>query len=245
MGKNKLQKFADMREFTNVYEFATFNDSRQECELKGHWGEKVFGNNHPIVLELGCGKGEYTVGLARKYTDKNFIGIDIKGARMWTGAKEAIEEHISNAAFLRTHIEFIETFFGPEEISEIWLTFPDPQMKKVTKRLTSSGFLKLYGRILRDNGLIHLKTDSTFMFTYTTELVRLNNYPVIFQTDNLYHSGLDDDILSIKTYYEQQWLSRGIDIKYIQFQLVKKETITEPDIEIEPDSYRSFGRNRR
>src|SRR5574344_1781470 len=155
MGKNKLQKFADMREFTNVYEFATFNDSRQECELKGHWGEKVFGNNHPIVLELGCGKGEYTVGLARKYTDKNFIGIDIKGARMWTGAKEAIEEHISNAAFLRTHIEFIETFFGPEEISEIWLTFPDPQMKKVTKRLTSSGFLKLYGRILRDNGLIH------------------------------------------------------------------------------------------
>lgn len=164
---------------------------------------------------------------------------------MWTGAKEAIEEHISNAAFLRTHIEFIETFFGPEEISEIWLTFPDPQMKKVTKRLTSSGFLKLYGRILRDNGLIHLKTDSTFMFTYTTELVRLNNYPVIFQTDNLYHSGLDDDILSIKTYYEQQWLSRGIDIKYIQFQLVKKETITEPDIEIEPDSYRSFGRNRR
>lgn len=245
MGKNKLQKFADMREFTNVYEFATFNNSRQECELKGHWGEKVFGNNHPIVLELGCGKGEYTVGLARKYTDKNFIGIDIKGARMWTGAKEAIEEHISNAAFLRTHIEFIETFFGPEEISEIWLTFPDPQMKKVTKRLTSSGFLKLYGRILRDNGLIHLKTDSTFMFTYTTELVRLNNYPVIFQTDNLYHSGLDDDILSIKTYYEQQWLSRGIDIKYIQFQLVKKETITEPDIEIEPDSYRSFGRNRR
>jgi len=245
MGKNKLQKFADMREFTNVYEFATFDDSRQECELKGHWGEKVFGNNHPIVLELGCGKGEYTVGLAQKYTDKNFIGIDIKGARMWTGAKQAIEENITNAAFLRTHIEFIETFFGPEEISEIWLTFPDPQMKKVTKRLTSSGFLKLYGRILRDNGLIHLKTDSQFMFTYTTEIVRINNYPVVVQTDNLYHSGLNDDILSIKTYYEQQWLSRGIDIKYIQFQLVKKETITEPDLEIEPDSYRSFGRNRR
>lgn len=245
MGKNKLQKFADMREFTNVYEFATLNDRLQECELKGHWGEKVFGNNHPIVLELGCGKGEYTVGLARKYTDKNFIGIDIKGARMWTGAKQAIEENISNAAFLRTHIEFIDTFFGPEEISEIWLTFPDPQMKKVTKRLTSSGFLRLYGRILRENGLIHLKTDSQFMFTYTTELVRLNNFPVIFQTDNLYHSGLNDDILSIKTYYEQQWLSRGIDIKYIKFNFVNKETISEPDIEIEPDSYRSFGRNRR
>jgi len=245
MGKNKLQKFADLREFTNVYEFATLEDSLQECELKGHWGEKVFGNNHPIVLELGCGKGEYTVGLARKYTDKNFIGIDIKGARMWTGAKQAIEENISNAAFLRTHIEFIEAFFGPEEISEIWLTFPDPQMKKVTKRLTSSGFLSLYGRILRENGLIHLKTDSQFMFTYTTELVRLNDFPIIFQTDNLYHSGLNDDILSIKTYYEQQWLSRGIDIKYIKFNFVNKETISEPNLEIEPDSYRSFGRNRR
>lgn len=245
MGKNKLQKFADLREFTNVYEFATLEDSLQECELKGHWGEKVFGNNHPIVLELGCGKGEYTVGLARKYTDKNFIGIDIKGARMWTGAKQAIEENISNAAFLRTHIEFIDAFFGPEEISEIWLTFPDPQMKKVTKRLTSTGFLRLYGRILRENGLIHLKTDSQFMFTYTTELVRLNDFPVIFQTDDLYHSGLNDDILSIKTYYEQQWLSRGIDIKYIKFNFVNKETISEPDIEIEPDSYRSFGRNRR
>jgi len=245
MGKNKLQKFADMREFTNVYEFATQEDRLKECELKGHWGEKVFGNNHPIVLELGCGKGEYTVGLARKYTDKNFIGIDIKGARMWTGAKQAMEENISNAAFLRTQIEFIDAFFGPEEISEIWLTFPDPQMKKVTKRLTSSGFLKLYGRILREKGLIHLKTDSQFMFTYTTELVRINDFPVIFQTDNLYHSGLNDDILSIKTYYEQQWLSRGIDIKYINFYFVNKETISEPDIEIEPDSYRSFGRNRK
>lgn len=245
MGKNKLEKFADLREFTNVYEFATLEDSLQECELKGHWGEKVFGNNHPIVLELGCGKGEYTVGLARKYTDKNFIGIDIKGARMWTGAKQAIEENISNAAFLRTHIEFIDAFFGPEEISEIWLTFPDPQMKKVTKRLTSSGFLRLYSRILRENGLIHLKTDSQFMFTYTRELVRINDFPVIFQTDNLYHSGLNDDILSIKTYYEQQWLSRGIDIKYIKFNFVNKEAISEPDIEIEPDSYRSFGRNRR
>lgn len=245
MGKNKLEKFADLHEFTNVYELATLEDSLQECELKGHWGEKVFGNNHPIVLELGCGKGEYTVELARKYTDKNFIGIDIKGARMWTGAKQAIEENISNAAFLRTHIEFIEAFFGPEEISEIWLTFPDPQMKKVTKRLTSTGFLRLYGRILRENGLIHLKTDSQFMFTYTTELVRINDFPVIFQTDDLYHSGLNDDILSIKTYYEQQWLSRGIDIKYIKFNFVNKETISEPDIEIEPDSYRSFGRNRR
>ncbi len=245
MGKNKLEKFADLRKFTNVYEFATQEDRLKECELKGHWGEKVFGNNHPIVLELGCGKGEYTVGLARKYTDKNFIGIDIKGARMWTGAKQAMEENISNAAFLRTQIEFIDAFFGPEEISEIWLTFPDPQMKKGTKRLTSSGFLKLYGRILRENGLIHLKTDSQFMFTYTSELVRINDFPVVYQTDNLYHSGLNDDILSIKTYYEQQWLSRGIDIKYINFHFVNKETISEPNIEIEPDSYRSFGRNRR
>ena len=211
--------------------------------MKGKWNEMFFKNNHPIVLELGCGKGEYTVGLGQLYPEKNFIGIDIKGARMWTGAKESFQKEMKNVAFLRTNIEMIHHFFAENEVSEIWLTFPDPQMKKTTKRLTATNFMKNYQQFLKPDGSIHLKTDSNFMFTYTCEMVNINQLPVVFSTDNLYASNLQDEILSIKTYYEQQWLSRGLTIKYIQFLLTNKNEFIEPDIEIEHDSYRSFGRN--
>jgi len=246
MGKNKLRKFDDMAEFPHVFQYPyAVLQSVGGCPLKGRWRSEVFRNNHPIVLELGCGRGEYTVGLGRLYPEKNFIGIDIKGARMWAGAKESAATGMTNVAFLRTNIELIDCFFAPEEVSEIWLTFPDPQMKKVNKRLTSSRFMNLYGKILTDNGLIHLKTDSHFMFAYTVEMIKSNKYPVQVCTENLYQSELADDILSIRTCYEQQWLDRGLSIKYIRFMYEPRETILEPDVEIEPDPYRSYNRSRR
>jgi tRNA (guanine-N7-)-methyltransferase len=246
VGKNKLSKFADMEGFPHVFQ-VTSHALREGVgfEMKGKWNELFFKNDHPIVLELGCGKGEYTVGLSQLYPDKNFVGVDIKGARLWTGAKESLEKGMKNVAFLRTNIEMIHHFFAENEVSEIWLTFPDPQMKKVTKRLTATNFMKLYQQFVKPNGLIHLKTDSNFMFTYTCEMVKANNYPVVFSNNDLYASDLQDPILSIKTYYEQQWLDRGLTIKYIQFNLEPRVTFVEPEVEIEADSYRSFGRSKR
>ena len=245
MGKNKLKKFADMKDWAHVYEYAQSLYALEDCELKGHWHEKVFGNDGPIILELGCGKGEYTVGLARRYPDRNFIGIDIKGARMWTGAREAAEAGIGNAVFLRTHIEFLSHFFAPGEVSEIWLTFPDPQMKKVRKRLTSTRFLADYAAVMKPGALIHLKTDSQFMFTYTCAVADENRLPVDYRTDDLYRDGLQG-LPDLKTFYEKQWLDRGLTIKYIRFALPEAGHVwTEPDIEIEPDPYRSFGRSAR
>ena len=194
------------------------------------------------MLELGCGKGEYAVGLARRFPGKNYIGVDIKGARMWTGAKAAVKEGISNVAFLRTNIELIDRFFEAGEVSEIWITFPDPQMKKVRKRLTSTRFLELYRNILVADGIVHLKTDSPFLYTYTDALVKLNELPTEINTADLYHSDVVDDILEIKTFYEQQWLDRGLTIKYIKFHLDHTTELKEPDIEIEEDTYRSFSR---
>lgn len=242
MGKNKLAKFANMNEYPHVlqYPFAVLKE--QGFEMKGKWNELFFKNKNPIILELGCGKGEYTVGLAKLYPDKNFIGIDIKGARMWTGAKQSFEEEMTNVAFLRTHIELLDNFFAPNEISEIWITFPDPQMTKTNKRMTSTRFMKLYQKIMKPNGIIHLKSDSNFMFTYTNEMVKENNLPVVFQTEDLYRSDLVDKVLEIQTFYEQQWIARGLNIKYIKFECPSNVEWKEPDIEIEQDSYRSYAR---
>ena len=239
-----MAKFAEIETFPHVFQVSS-NAVRdgQEFEMKSKWNEMFFKNDNPIVLELGCGKGEYTIGLAKLFPNKNFIGIDIKGARLWTGAKESIEHELDNVAFLRTNIEMIHHFFGKSEISEIWLTFPDPQMKKVTKRLTATNFIKSYQQFLKPEGIIHLKTDSNFMFTYTCEMVSSNSFPVKYKTSDLYASDLIDPILGIKTYYEQQWLNRGITIKYIQFIPTNLETLIEPNLEIEYDSYRSFGRH--
>ena len=220
-----------------------------DCPLRGHWHEQVFRNNNPIVLELGCGRGEYTVGLARLHPGINFIGIDIKGARMWTGAREAERDNLANVAFLRTNIEIIDHFFAPGEVSELWLTFSDPQMKKVTKRLTGTSFIQRYRRFLKPGGIIHLKTDSNFLFTYTEEMLRANSITPIVSTRDLYGETAsrqqpttppidenphatshlngaphgDAPLLTaaraIQTYYEQMWRERGIPIKYLAFAL--------------------------
>ncbi|MDE7448691.1 MAG: tRNA (guanosine(46)-N7)-methyltransferase TrmB [Paramuribaculum sp.] len=248
MGKNKLRKFAEMEQidFVLQYPFATLQ--KEEFPYKGKWHEEFFHNSNPIVLELGCGKGEYTVGLARRFPDKNFIGVDIKGARMWTGAKEALRDGMTNVAFLRTSIELITHFFAPGEVAEIWITFPDPQMKKVNKRLTSTRFLELYRRILCPGGTIHLKTDSPFLYTYTRIMAEHNGLSTTALTDDLYHcSDLtpeQTDLLGIRTYYEQQWLDRGLTIKYIAFPLDQTTHLSEPEVEIEFDTYRSFSRGQ-
>ncbi len=251
MGKNKLAKFADMATYPHVFEAPGVAVDETPFEMRGLWHEKFFNNDNPIVLELGCGRGEYTVGLARLFPDKNFIGVDIKGARMWTGATESLNEGMKNVAFLRTHIEFIDRFFAPGEVAEIWLTFSDPQMKKVTKRLTSTFFLERYRRFLVNDGLVHLKTDSNFLFTYTNYVVDENKLPVLFRTDDLYHTlSVEKDeevqrILGIQTYYEQQWIARGLNIKYLKFQLPTEGELREPDVEIELDDYRSYNRSKR
>lgn len=242
MGKNKLAKFEEMDRLKNVFQPVHSEVFRTDNPLKGTWHKDVFGNPNPLVLEVGCGKGEYAVGLARMYPEKNFIGIDIKGARMWTGAKQANELELHNVAFLRTHAEVLESMFAPDEVSEIWITFPDPQMAKRRKRLTGTRFLALYGKFLQKGGIIHLKTDSNFLYTYTSALIKTNGLKELVNTDDLYAAGLDDKILGIKTFYEQQWLSRGKKIKYIKFALDNTDALTEPDIEIEKDDYVSEAR---
>jgi len=241
VGKNKLVKFKELKTFKNVIQAPFSLIGHDDFHLKGIWSKFYFENGNPVTLEVGCGKGEYTLALAENNADRNYIGIDIKGARLWRGAKTALEKNIRNVAFIRTNIEIIDQFFGPEEVEEIWLTFPDPQMKKVRKRLTSTNFLKKYRHILKENGIIHLKTDSLFQYNYTKSVAHLNGFEIYADTDNLYNSEYLNEILQIRTFYEKQWLERGIPIKYLAFKLNSKD-YSEPDSKPEKDNYRSYGR---
>ena len=255
MGKGKLAKFADMETYENVFQYPYSVVEHVPFDMQGHWHEQYFHNQNPIVLELGCGKGEYTVELAKLHPDMNFIGVDIKGARMWTGATQALNEGLKNVAFLRTNIEIIERFFAEDEVQEIWLTFSDPQMKNPRKRLTSTYFMARYRKFLIDGGIIHLKTDSNFLFTYTTYMVEHNHLPVLLSTTDLYSedsensqdSGASDysEASSIQTYYDSMWIARGLNIKYMKWQLPRNGELAEPDVEIELDDYRSYHRSKR
>ena len=225
MGHDKLRKFAENLTFSCLLQpsaeelLADGYFALRDHAVKGHWGE-FFGNDNPIVLELGCGKGEYTLDMARRFPGKNFIGVDIKGARLWRGAKTATEEKLPNVAFLRTRIEFITAFFAPGEVSEIWLTFSDPQMKSENARLTSPVFLEKYSRFLAPGGLIHLKTDSIFLYHYTLAMARKNSLEILDSTDDLYGRPSDGSSLyEVQTFYEKMFLSRGFKITYLCFRL--------------------------
>lgn len=213
MGKKKLQRWAEMLTFKHVFQFPE--------GMQDTWGNTVFENDNPIVLELACGKGEYTVNLSKAFENKNFIGVDIKGHRMWVGAKQAHIAGQKNAAFLRTQIEDIDTYFAPGEVSEIWITFPDPQAREghAKKRLTSPRFLDLYRKILVKGGVVHLKTDSTLLYDYTMEIINEQCLPVIKSTADLYTAPFLDEHLSIKTTYEKIFTEKGEKIKYVQFLL--------------------------
>lgn len=219
---SKLQKFADVETFKNCFGFG-YEDIQKGFDLKGKWAEKVFSNSFPITLELGCGKGEYTVGLAQNFPEKNFIGVDVKGNRLWTGAKFALENNLNNVAFLRTRIDFIEHCFTQNEVDEIWITFPDPQPQKprARMRLTNPIFLERYRKILNPEGKIYLKTDSTFLYDYTLDVIKENNFNLFFSTNNLYQNCPQErnELITIKTYYEKLFTQKGENIKYIEFSL--------------------------
>ena len=220
MGKAKLKRFEEHKTFPNLYEPSYAEVYKKDYLLKGHWSQKVFGNDHPIVLELGCGKGEYTLALARHYKKCNFIGIDIKGVRLWRGAITAVEVQMHNVAFIRTRIELIESFFAPDEISEIWITFPDPQPKKETKRLTSPRFLNLYLSFLQPGAVIHLKTDSRLLHDYTRQVVETWEGFNLLQADSdVHNSGRQpaDPLVSVRTFYEDIFLAEGKPITYLKF----------------------------
>jgi tRNA (guanine-N7-)-methyltransferase len=220
--KNKLKRFRENETFSNVYQPSREEIINNNFTLKGQWNKEVFKNNNPIVLELGCGKGEYSVELARRFPNVNFIGVDIKGSRFWRGAKTAIEENLPNVAFLRTQIELIENCFAAEEVDEIWITFPDPQIKyKRTKhRLTNEEFLARYKNILKPEGIINLKTDSEFMHGYTLGLLHGAGHHVLYANHNVYRNeGAPEVVTAIQTFYESQYLEQNKPITYIKFQL--------------------------
>ena len=220
--KNKLKRFQENETFDNVFQPTRSQLVDEVYQYKGQWNDQVFKNNNPIVLELGCGKGEYTVALAKQYPNKNFIGIDIKGARFWRGAKTAVEEDIPNAAFIRTQIELIEYVFAENEVDEIWITFPDPQIKyKRTKhRMTNSEFLKRYKKVLKPDGVMNLKTDSEFMHGYTLGLLHGEGHEVLYANNDVYRQeGSPEEVTSIQTFYEGQYLEQNKPITYIRFKI--------------------------
>ncbi len=220
-GKDKLRRFAENETFACLVQPAFEEVFKKDYKLKGAWREQFFRNQQPIILELGCGRGEYTVALGERFPDKNFIGIDIKGARMWRGAKSATEKQMGNVGFLRTRIEFISSFFAAGEVDEIWITFPDPQLHKnrVKKRLTAPPFLAMYAQFLRPDGVIHLKTDSRHLHDYTRTQVEGNALPLEVAETDIYGDGVADEVLSIQTAYESRYLEAGYPITYLRFRL--------------------------
>ncbi|WP_026724442.1 tRNA (guanosine(46)-N7)-methyltransferase TrmB [Flavobacterium sasangense] len=220
--KNKLKRFSENETFSNVFQPTREEVVGNEFPLRGKWNSEFFKNDNPIVLELGCGKGEYSVGLAERFPEKNFIGIDIKGARFWRGAKTAVESCMNNVAFVRTQIELINHIFAENEVSEIWITFPDPQIKyKRTKhRMTNAEFLERYKKILKPSGLMHLKTDSEFMHGYTLGLLHGLGHEVIYANHNIYkNEGAPAEVTGIQTFYESQYLEVNKPITYIKFRI--------------------------
>ena len=225
MAKNKLMKFAEMKTMKRVFEPRMDEFIDTDYPLKGNWNSEVFKNENPIILELGCGKGEYTVGLGSKYPNKNFVGIDIKGARIWRGAKDANENNLTNVAFLRNVVDFVPHFFAKNEVDEIWLTFSDPQPKKPNKRLSSREFVNRYKQLLKPNGIIHLKTDNTLLYESTLEEIEEYGYEKLIDSNNIYEKDWDSfdnetqEILGIKTHYEKLFSDKGFKIKYVAFRV--------------------------
>lgn len=220
--KNKLKRFRENETFDNVIQPTRDELVNSHFETKGHWNKTIFKNNNPIILELGCGKGEYSIALAKRYPNKNLIGVDIKGARFWRGAKTAVEDGIGNVAFLRTQIELIDFAFAENEVDEIWITFPDPQIKyKRTKhRMTNSDFLQRYKKILKPEGVVNLKTDSEFMHGYTLGLLHGGGHEVIYANHNVYkQEGSPDEVTDIQTHYESIYLEKNKPITYIRFKI--------------------------
>ena len=225
--RNKLLKFTEILTFPNVYE--NFNhkvnvlsgQNGKEVIMKGKWRSQHFNNDNPLILELACGRGEYSLALGKRYPNKNFIGVDIKGARIWKGAKTALKEGLDNVAFLRTRIEMISAFFNKDEVDEIWITFPDPFLKdkRANRRLTAPGFLSKYYQFLKEGGKINLKTDSDLLFEFTKEVVEEGQHPVHIISDNIYSGDLPHPDLDILTYYERQHLEDKRTIKFIQFSI--------------------------
>ncbi len=216
--KNKLQRFGECKTFPNMFE-PNYDDVKNGYYMRRNWDADFFKNGHPIVLEVGCGRGEYTVGLAAKYKEKNFIGLDIKGARVWRGCKESIEKEMDNVAFVRNYVQMVPQIFGENEVDELWITFPDPQPKKAKRRLTSPLFLKRYAQILKPGGIIHFKTDNEPLFDYTLEIIEELGHELILSVKNLYEVDGFEEVKSIKTHYEKLFADQGFAINYMQFRL--------------------------
>ena len=223
MAKRKLQRYAEISEFDNLLQ-PSYKEVISGFKLKGKWHIDWFKNQNPLILELGCGKGEYTVGLAEINKNRNYIGMDIKGARLWRGCNIATQKGLDHVAFIRTHIELIDHIYDKDEVKEIWITFPDPQLKKRTikKRLTSPVFLNRYRNILQKDNIIHIKTDNIDFFDYTLEMISFNQHDLLFSTNDLNGTGIEDNIPHFTTFYEEKWLEDGCDIHYLRFRLERE-----------------------
>ncbi len=231
MGKGKLKRFQENEGFNHVFQPGFKEIYQKDYQLKGKWGSEFFQNNNPIAVELGCGKGEYTVGLAERNPEKNFIGVDIKGARLWRGAKTAYEKEMKNVAFVRCTIDLIDSVFAQNEVSEIWLTFSDPQPKRIKKRLSSSNFLNKYKNFLKNEGTIHIKTDSRLLFEYSYALAKENNFFITFMSRDVYEEKtlLPEPVTGIQTFYENQFLEKGSKIHFLEYKIHGKYPFIEPE----------------